>query len=222
MVLRCLMVAAFLTGILLNFKAEITAQDPAIIEPATIAAAESALDPVLTATPTASERGPRELIEEMLARLKATHEPVVILDYIHWPSAYAAYPESETKMKQIDTPQQLESYMRAVLSDPQKYLRDQLAQRMSKLPEDMAAKLRASTDRVVESMAMLKERMAQRISDTQYRIGKVTMLGGDHAEIELIAVLDEDERSSIVKLVKIENRWYLPTVEYAKSEGGQL
>ena len=170
----------------------------------------------------ADQSSPEGVIAEMTSRLKSSRDPVVILDYVHWPSAYAAYPEDQKRLQNLVSPEALATHMKGALGDPEHYLKEQFESRAQRMPPELATKLRASSDALVESMRQVRAHIQERIGDTTYRVVRSESVSPERARVILAITLGEETKESTIELQRIEGRWYLPTIDFARDEGGSL
>lgn len=160
--------------------------------------------------------------QEMIDRLQKTSDPVVILDYVHWPSAFAAYPAEEKQVSDIKTPEELKEYTRAILSDPQKFMNERFEQIAARAPPEVAKQMRESSKQVMAAMGEIKRRISARIKDTQYSIERVDIISDGRAKVVLRIVLDQERKRSPVIFEKHDGVWYLPSIDFAQAEGGSI
>ncbi len=166
----------------------------------------------------AQEPGPREVVAQIVLRLKESKSPLVILDYVHWPSAYASFPEREKIAINVQSAEDLKRYYDKVFTDPSALIREQIAPKIKALPEDKRPELDA---KLAAMEGVIKARFAEMtdmLARTEYQLGAAKE-EGDTAVVELTTVLDGNSSSHDVRLIKIDNRWRLPVPQFVRLPG---
>lgn len=163
------------------------------------------------------ETDPRAVVKAMLSRLKQTGEPVVILDYVHWPSAYANFPEAERRAMGITNADQLKAHVTKMLSDPSGFARERAQEMIANLPADRQAKVREQMNQMAAGLEAKTSEMRTKMSRIDYAVGNARIQGA-FADVPIVSTLDGQTKTSDIKLQFIEGSWYLPTFEFAKAQ----
>ena len=184
---------------------------------------------ILTVSPTAigqSSDGPSatpdKSLSNLVQRLKATKDPLVILDFVHWPTAFRNMPERERQGIRVSSPEDLKAHFQKLFQNPDGFLKDQLSAKFPGLSDEKRREIERNQGRLVAAMKDQRQRMQERLARTDYQIGKVEA-NGNNSTIELVSVLEGETKISKVKLERVGNAWYLPSVRFVqdqKSGGG--
>jgi hypothetical protein len=162
---------------------------------------------------------PDKTLTSLVQRLKATKDPLVILDYVHWPTAFKNMPDHERQAIKINSADELKGYFQRLFQNPDSMLNDQISSKFPGMSDDKRKELQETAVRMAAVMKDQRQRMQERLAKTEYQIGKVEA-AGDNATVELISMLDGQTKISKVKLEKVGNAWYLPSVRFVQEQKG--
>ena len=162
---------------------------------------------------------PDQSLSNLVQRLKATKDPLVILDFVHWPTAFKNMPARERQAIRVSSEADLKSHFQKLFQNPDGFLKDQLSAKFPGLSEEKRKEIEHSQARLVAAMKDQRQRMQERLSKTDYQIGKVDA-NGNNANIELISMLEGETKISKVKLERVGSTWYLPSVRFVQEQKG--
>lgn len=166
---------------------------------------------------TAFAQTPAKLLQEIAAKLKATGSAAVLVDYVNWDSAFQNVDPRQKDQLNVQTPDALREYYRQLLTNPEKFLRQQIEGRLEELPPDQRESAKQKFEAaLVEARAKLAESKLQ-FKESQYTVGEETITG-DQAGVKLETVYKGTPKSDTIRFVKINGKWYLSSVRNIGSE----
>ncbi len=160
----------------------------------------------------AQEGGPSKVLEKLVADLKKSGEPAVIVDYVHWPTAWKALKPEEKAMTKSSSPAELKEYFRKFLSDPKKVLRGQIEEQLAALDGGPQGALE---ERINSILAQVEEQFTQGsevLVNSKYQVGK-ELIKGDKAQVELRSSYQGQSKLESIDFIKIEDNWLLPKMD---------
>ncbi len=160
----------------------------------------------------AEEIGPSKVLEKLVAELKKSGEPAVIVDYVHWPTAWKALKPEEKAMTKSNSPAELKEYFRKFLSDPKKVLRGQIEGHLVGLDGGDQG---AMEERISSIIAQVEEQFTQGsevLVNSEYQVGK-EVIDGYKAHVELKSSYQGQSKLESIDFIKIEDHWLLPKMD---------
>lgn len=164
--------------------------------------------------------GPEQMVKEMVDRLKSSRNPVVILEYVHWPTAWERLGESDRRQMAVTSAEGLRAYYEQILNDPQAFARREVERAIAGMPPEQQRMATAGMSGMLEDLRQLTDRMRERIRETRYEIG-VASVRDERGQVELRSTLDGRTERSLLEVIRVGNRWYLPGTEFAQQPGGR-
>lgn len=164
---------------------------------------------------------PEGTVQEMLTRLKQERDPAVMLQYVHWQSAFDNFPSAQRQEMGVDSPAAFQKYFENFFKDPSHFMREQLRGRLDALPENQRAAVQSQMDHMVQMFAEKRKEMDEKMGRTEYTIGSVDKQG-NAATVEITSSLDGNQRTQRIPLEFIDGRWYLPTMKFVQDKAGAL
>ena len=161
---------------------------------------------------------PKAIVEEMVTRLKASGDATVVLDYVHWPTAFANLPLNERRLMEISSPEELREYVKSMVSNPQEFVRKEFASRMQNVAPKDRETAKHDMEITVAKIQEQKTQIQKSISRTEYKIGEPDQTSDTNVTIPIIASLDGQTKTSSVALQQIEGKWYLPAMDFVYSQ----
>jgi len=151
---------------------------------------------------------PSDTVRKIIAELKSTKDMAVVLEHVHWPTAYKNNPSlGPTK---ASSPEELKDQYKKVLTDPAAVMRQQMAASgRSEMPE---AQLKMVMQRLEQQITQMKAEMGEKIGRTEYQISGEE-ISGDRAVVTVTSELDGKSDTSDVDLILIDGKWYLSSFE---------
>jgi len=156
------------------------------------------------------------MVSEMIGRLKSERDPAVLLEYVHWDTAFRNFPEDQRREIQVSNPAEFRGYFEGFFRDPADFVQRQMQSRMSGMSSDQKQMLEAQFKQLANQMLDKRRRMDEKMSRAEYRIGEVEV-EGNAATVELITTLDGQTRAQTLPLELINGRWFLPTMKFVES-----
>lgn len=164
---------------------------------------------------------PAALLQTVLKRLETEGDPAVILPFIHWPSAFDAYGVEERRKTRIESAEELERYMSGALRDPQALLMEETERRADRLPEQMRTQFSETMRALADRMGDVQQLVRKRVAATSYAYQDLNVQN-DRATATVTARYQGREHHTPIDMRRIDGRWYLSSVAFAKSEGGRV
>ena len=94
-------------------------------------AAAALLPLFFAATVCVAQGGAKQLVEEIVNRLKETGNAAVVLDYVHWPTAFENLPVSDRRLMEISSAEEFRSYVNGMVTNPQEFVRREYTTRLN-------------------------------------------------------------------------------------------
>lgn len=159
-----------------------------------------------------SAASPELAAQNAINEMQKSRDLAVVLDYIHWETAYKTMTAAEKAELKVDSPSQLRALYTKLVKDPAAYLR-------SNMQRDPAA---SGTSPVVEAMAQgfafSVEQAKQRIITADYKVFPVSSTKHT-AYVEILATSNLGTYKKKVQLIQIKDKWYAPSPRSFDSDG---
>jgi hypothetical protein len=156
------------------------------------------------------DQGPRLVVQSIAGDLQREKNPAVILNYVHWPSAFSSLKAEERTRLKITSPEGMKNYFEGFFRDPGEFLKKELTERLEAMPQEKRASYAERFDHSVALMKKKQSEMKQRLASTSYSTGRVSV-DGENARVELVSTVQGETRRELIPLVKVNGRWYLPS-----------
>lgn len=153
---------------------------------------------------------PEVAAEQAIAEMQKSKDLVVVLDYVHWETAYKTMSPTEKADLKVSSAAELRALYTNLIKDPASYLRNNL----------QTAKTSASP--VVEAMAQgfaySVEQAKQRIINADYKVSPISTTKHT-AYVEILATSNLGTYQKKVQLIQIKDKWYAPSPRSFDSNG---
>jgi len=159
-----------------------------------------------------AEVQPAEVVTEMIAKIKAEKNPAVIANYVHWPTAFKALDPKQKRLLEVNTADELKTYYKNLLNDPRTIILSQLEKHIQDLPEDKQAAIKARLSGIADQASSEFQKKKNKFLDSDYTVGE-SKISGDAASVEIFTNSQGEKKSESLSLIKVDNRWYLPSVD---------
>lgn len=173
---------------------------------------------VVSVLPVSAEVAPEEVVKKMLADLKSQGTPVALINYVHWETAFSNMNENERHSMNIKTPEDLREFSLRVISDPVKFMEDEMRKRAASFPVEQKEAYDKNTDKLVKTMRARSEEMKKKLVNSSYTVGKAK-IDGLSAKVPLEVSVDGKSQKSEVPLIKVGDSWYLVSANPHSSLG---
>ncbi|MCB0335446.1 MAG: DUF4878 domain-containing protein [Bdellovibrionales bacterium] len=161
---------------------------------------------------------PEERVQSMITQLSRTGSYSVLLEYIHWPSSFAAMPQQEKQRMGISSPEQLKQQVRVLMEHPENVYQQQFQEKMKAMTPDQRTVMQGYFQQQVAKMKTTLAEMKAKLQRTQYEImGSSTE--GDSATVTVKGVVDGRTKLRDIHLSRIDDEWYLPSLN---GQGGSF
>ncbi len=168
---------------------------------------------VCVTTPVVAET-PEEVMQEIVTKIKAEENSAPIVEYVDWDSAYAEAPEQQKQLMQLDSPVKLKEFYREVLKNPAAMMKKHVEMRMSQVPEDQQAMMRATVSQMETVIKKKEAEMKDKIAKTEYNVG-TAKITGDDAVVPLTTTFAGEEKTHDVDFVLKDGKWLLSSPGFA-------
>ncbi|MCB0318121.1 MAG: DUF4878 domain-containing protein [Bdellovibrionales bacterium] len=169
----------------------------------------------------ASSSTPKEIVQSVVEEMKASGSPSPILDHVHWPTAYSSFPAAERRAMGVNSPEELKSHMRSVMSNPKAFMQQQMDARIGGMPQQQQEMMKQAMLGMMSQVDEKIKEMKQKIVNTEYEISN-EIISGNNATVDITALLDGNVKNTTVEMRKIDGEWYFPTVDFAKESGANF
>ncbi len=157
---------------------------------------------------------PEEVMQEIVTKIKAETNSAPIVEYVDWESAFKEAPEQQKEIMQIDSPEKLKEFYREVLKNPAAMMKKHVEMRMSQVPENQQAMMRATVAQMETVIKKKEEEMRTKIAETDYSVG-TAKITGDDAVVPLTTKYKEEEKTHDVEFVLKDGKWLLSSPGFA-------
>ena len=155
-------------------------------------------------------------MKALIAEVKSTGSPVAIIERVDWTTAFAQTLPEYRKGIGVKTPAELKDFYRSMFENPNAVMKEKLASKMDSLPPAKQAALEVLMMRVEASMKEHKQSEMDKL-----RRSKINVIGskidGDKATVEFESLLDGKTKTQTVQLIKVDNQWRFPTLQWDKA-----
>ncbi|MCC6931868.1 MAG: hypothetical protein IT292_01245 [Deltaproteobacteria bacterium] len=168
---------------------------------------------------TAQAAGPEEMLRGVVESLKTSGDPKVLLKNVHWQTAFDNLSDYQRQTMKVGSPQALENYYVRLFDDPAGAIKAQLEDYTVGM-NDEAKKLNAEQiNRVASLMKTQIEEGKQKLKSVQYEIGQAD-IKDNRAIIKLTSIHAGKTAETYVKMIRIGDRWYFPSLDIVASTSG--
>lgn len=159
-----------------------------------------------------SEKAPDVMVREVVAQIKATGNPAVIVDHVDWPEAFKSMPDPDKYQLKISTPDEMKNFFREMLTSPSAAMRKSMTERLASLPAEKQEEAKLAIEKMSERLLAREAELKQRIKDTEYTVSdpKVT---GDKATVVLAQTYKGEKSEEKIELRKKNGEWMLPSMK---------
>jgi len=168
---------------------------------------------VVSVAPASAQAAPEEMVIEMVDRLKSERDPSVLLEYVHWDTAFDNFPEEQRREIDVSSPGEFRGYFEGFFRDPANFIQKQMKGRMAGMTPEQQQMMQAQFEQMAASMVEKRRKIDEKMSRAEYKVGQID-LKGNTATVELITSLDGQTRSQSLPLELINGKWYLPTMKF--------
>lgn len=150
---------------------------------------------------------PSDTVRAIIQDMKAKKDMGVVLDHVHWPSAFKGNPAAA--QLGATTPEELKNKMKAAMTDPMSVLEEHLDAQMGSMPP-------AQKDQFLKMMAKTVEGSKQKMVDdlvaTEFTVGK-SIVEGENAKVEVTTLKKGKEEKDTVELILVDGKWFLTNMD---------
>lgn len=169
---------------------------------------------VLTLRAEASAGGPAALVTEMVVKIKALRNSSPVVEYVHWDTAFERLSEAERSARGFRSSAEMRDYYFRMLSDPERFARQEVAVRASIVPPEKRAELDRAFERSLEEIRASTAAIREQFQQMQFDVGE-ERIDGDTAQVMVATTLGGETNRGQVELIRKDGRWYLPSILFA-------
>lgn len=155
---------------------------------------------------------PKETVEAMVSKLKQSGSPAAIVDFVHWPSAYETVDAQQRQIRNINSPEQLRKQYIDLFNNPNAIFREQMDRMKAQMPPEQQQMVEAQMAQAESMLQNMMSEMKTKLAKTEFAVGEVKE-EGDSATVELLTTSDGESESNTLKMIKVEDKWYLATLD---------
>ena len=160
---------------------------------------------------------PEATVHSAIKELKSTGQPSAILNYVHWQTAFNQMSPMYRAQINADSPEALKSFYSKALKDPSEAMKGTLEGYASQLPPEQQAMMKQQMEKLGAMMKQRLDEAKKKLVEADYEIGKASVEGND-ATLKLVATRGEETRSHDLKLIKIGEQWYFPSLDLVNAD----
>ena len=165
-----------------------------------------------------AEKSPEQIVKTVFTKIKQTGTPLPVLTYVHWETVYARLSEKEKSYLSIKNPKDLRNTISEFIKSPEKLIQRNLIQ--TSIEGLSAEKQEALKAQISEITEKIKDRTSQntvKLKQARFNIGTAE-INGNEAIVPLNITVSGQERNESIKLVKIDEKWYFPSIDLLSSK----
>jgi hypothetical protein len=166
-----------------------------------------------------AEKAPDVMVREVVAQIKSTGNPAVIVDHVDWPEAFKSMPDPDKFQLKITNPDEMKNFFREMLTSPSATMRKNMTDRLVSLPADKQAEAKLAIEKMSEKLVGREAELKQRIKDTDYTVSN-PKVDGDRATVTLTQSYKGEKSEEKIELRKKNGEWLLPTFKIGNSAVG--
>jgi hypothetical protein len=143
----------------------------------------------------------RALAREMCDRVQRARDEMVRLEYLHWPTLYAA---QQSARRRFSSAEAFRDYSLRAAREPERLLMESARGMM---PNQRLA-MEPWLEKAAQSLRAQRERRGAELSRTRFEIGAAA-IDGERAKVKIVRVVDDRRSEEELELRLVEGRWYL-------------
>lgn len=155
---------------------------------------------------------PKETVEAMVSKLKESGSPAAIVDFVHWQSAFETVDAQQRQIRNVNSPEQLRKQYLDLFNNPNAIFREQMDRMKAQMPPEQQQMVEAQMAQAETMLQTMMTDMKAKLAKTEFSIGEVKE-EGDSATVELLTTSDGESESNTLKMIKVEDKWYLATLD---------
>lgn len=159
-----------------------------------------------------SEKAPDVMVREVVAEIKATGNPAVIVEHVDWPEAFKSMPDPDKYQLKISNPDEMKSFFREMLTSPSAAMRKSMTERLASLPAEKQEEAKLAIEKMSERLLAREAELKQRIKDTEYTVSD-PKVQGDKATVVLAQSYKGEKSEEKIELRKKNGEWMLPSMK---------
>ena len=174
---------------------------------------------LLTPMWTLATSSPEDSLRTIIEQVKATGEPKIVLENVHWPTAYQNLSESQRQAMKVASSEELRKYYTNLFENPAAVISARLADYTKDLNSDSQ---KMSAEQIAQVSNLMKAQIAQakqKLKNVQYQIGKAD-IQENRALIKLTSTFEGKNRESYIKMILVGDRWMFPSLDLVATTSG--
>jgi len=149
---------------------------------------------------------PDAIAKEIIAKVQSTKNLLTAIDYVNWNEEFRAIPVAERTAAGINSPSQLRTRCKKLITDPTSHMREQLQVKMNGNGADGLVAPMIET--MAQGFGATAAHLKQRIINARYTVDPSRIVGSK--AVVPVTILSEGEtRQQNIKFREIEGRWYV-------------
>jgi len=165
----------------------------------------------------AANNSPAALVTEMVVKIKALRSSAPVVEYVDWDIAFERAPEAERNARGFRSSAEMRDYYFRLLSDPERFARQEVASRAALVPPEKRAELEQALQNSLEDIRAANDKMREQLRQIQFDVGE-EKITGDTASVMVSTTLNGETSSGPVELIRKNGRWYLPSIVFATAD----
>lgn len=157
-------------------------------------------------------QSPKETVETMASKLKESGNPAAIVEFVHWPSAFETLDAQQRQIRNINSPEQLRNQYLELFNNPKAIFREQMDRMKAQMPPEQQQAVEAQMAQAETMLQNMMTEMKAKLAKTEFSVGEVADQG-DSATVELITTSDGKSETNKLKMIKVDDKWYLATLD---------
>lgn len=167
----------------------------------------------LAITPAFAASTPEAAATEAIAKMQMAKDLLVVLDYVHWETAFKMMSSAERADLNVSSASELRSLYRKLVADPASYLRSNV------LAVQAATSFGGPiVEAMAQGFAFSVEKAKQQIVGAIYTVSSISSTS-NAAYVEISASGSLGQYQKKVQLIKIQDKWYVPSPREFDSQG---
>lgn len=166
---------------------------------------------LLSFLPLSLSATPETRVAEMINELTKTGSYLALLDYIHWPSSFAAMSVQDKQSMGISSPRELRVRVQSLMENPEQMFRQQFGEKVKTMPPDQQRIMEGYYQQQLAKMRQTLDEMRAKLRRTKYEI-LGSSINGNSATVTVKGQADGRTKLRDIQLNLIQGEWYLPAM----------
>ncbi|RMG39690.1 MAG: DUF4878 domain-containing protein [Candidatus Dadabacteria bacterium] len=158
-----------------------------------------------------AEKSPSDTFKEMVARVKKEGRPSVMLDYVHWDSAFKELSAQEKQQLGVNNSKEFKAYLSGIFDNPRKFVTERMGSYLNQMPPEQRE---AMVNQMVAGMEKESAKMKKEMMESTFKILD-EKTDGDRATLTVQTKSADKTETEKIHMVQVGGKWYLSSGTFA-------